>query len=142
MKKWIICIVSQFIAWSLFTFTDWIQETSGATYFTEVFIWSVIILGITYFVFRKRIYSELPVKWKEVWGLVAGWTVTGLVLGFFIFFLICQWNVWFIRQAAGEGHLLNGIEYMLYAIWIAAVPAVTIILGEAEILLFHKIRNK
>ncbi len=59
--------------------------------------------------------------------------ISGLILGFLIGALVIN-EMWIVPQAAGGWeHLLNGIEYMMFAITLAGIPFVAVVLIESVI---------
>lgn len=86
------------------------------------------------------------VRLKDVVIICVTWLICGLILGFLIGVLVNN-QMWIVSQATGGWeNLLNGIEYMMFAVMLAGIPFVAVVLIESVIgiakLLRKSRRNK
>ena len=132
-KKILICLVVQFICWGMMTLSDYMEETYNDSYNLVVVFAVPLICVILYIIFRKWIYDNQIVRLKDVAIICAAWMISGLILGFLIGALVIN-EMWIVSQATGGWeHLLNGIEYMMFAITLAGIPFVAVVLIESVI---------
>lgn len=132
-KKILICLVVQLICWSIMTLSDYMEETYNDSYNLVVVFAVPLICIILYIIFRKWIYDNQIVRLKDVAIICAAWMISGLILGFLIGALVIN-EMWIVPQATGGWeHLLNGIEYMMFAITLAGIPFVAVVLIESVI---------
>ena len=123
-KKILICLVVQFICWGMMTLSDYMEETYNDSYNLVVVFAVPLICVILYIIFRKWIYDNQIVRLKDVAIICAAWMIGALVIN----------EMWIVPQATGGWeHLLNGIEYMMFAITLAGIPFVAVVLIESVI---------
>mgnify|MGYP001498967218 FL=1 len=73
------------------------------------------------------------VRLKDVVIICETWLIFGLILGFLIGALVNN-QMWIVSQATGGWeHLLNGIEYMMFAMTLVGIPFVAVVLIESVI---------
>ena len=132
-KKILLCLIAQLICWSIMTLSDYIEETYNDSYNLVVVFAVPLICVILYIIFRKWIYDNQIVRLKDVAIICAAWMICGLILGFLIGALVMN-EMWIVPQATGGWeHLLNGIEYMMFAITLAGIPFVAVVLIESVV---------
>lgn len=81
------------------------------------------------------------VRLKDVAIICAAWMICGLILGFLIGALVLN-EMWIVSQATGWEHFLNGIEYMMFAITLAGIPFVAVVLIESVIGIVKAVRKR
>ena len=75
----------------------------------------------------------MMVRLKDVVIICETWLICGLILGFLIGALVNN-QMWIVSQATGGWeHLLNGIEYMMFAVTLMGIPFVAVVLIESVI---------
>lgn len=132
-KKILICLVVQFICWGMMTLSDYMEETYNDSYNLVVVFAVPLICVILYIIFRKWIYDNQIVRLKDVAIICVAWLIFGLIFGLGISVLVNN-EMWIVPQTTGDwGHLLNGIEYMMFAITLAGIPFVAVVLIESVI---------
>ena len=68
--------------------------------------------------------------------------ICGLILGFLIGVLVTN-EMWIVPQATGGWeHFLNGIEYMMFAITLAGIPFVAVVLIESVVGIVKAVRKR
>ena len=82
------------------------------------------------------------VRLKDVVIICETWLICGLILGFLIGALVNN-QMWIVSQATGGWeHLLNGIEYMMFAVTLAGIPIVIVVLIESLIGIVKLLRSR
>lgn len=141
-KKILLCLIAQLICWSIMTLSDYIEETYNDSYNLVVVFAVPLICVILYIIFRKWIYDNQIVRLKDVAIICAAWMICGLILGFLIGALVMN-EMWIVPQATGGWeHLLNGIEYMMFAITLAGIPFVAVVLIESVVGIVKVVRKR
>ena len=131
VKKTVVCLVVQVIAWGLLTLCDWLEETRGDDPFGYVVLITPLVLTVLYFCLRKKLYGTGEISMKQVWQLCGIWFLISCAFGVLLTMLVVHWNVWIVRQAQeGWDNFLNGIEYPLFGFLLGALPLISVILGE------------
>ena len=65
-----------------------------------------------------------------------------MILGFLIGVLVTN-GMWIVPQATGGWeHFLNGIEYMMFAITLAGIPFVAVVLIESVVGIVKAVRKR
>lgn len=132
-KKILLSLIAQLICWSIMTLADYMEETYNDSYNVAVVFAVPLICVILYIIFRKWIYDNQIVRLKDVAIICAAWMICGLILGFLIGVLVTN-EMWIVPQATGGWeHFLNGIEYMMFAMTLAGIPFVAVVLIEVVI---------
>ncbi len=68
--------------------------------------------------------------------------ICGLILGFLIGVLVTN-EMWIVPQATGGWeHFLNGIEYMMFAITLAGIPFVAVVMIESVVGIVKAVRKR
>ena len=68
--------------------------------------------------------------------------ICGLILGFLIGVLVTN-EMWIVSQATGGWeHFLNGIEYMMFAITLAGIPFVAVVMIESVVGIVKAVRKR
>ncbi len=132
-KKILICLIAQIICWGIMTLSDYIEEVNN--YSNNLFVVFAVPLTcvVLYIIFRRWLYDNQTVRLKDVAIICAAWLIFGVIFGFGISALVNN-EMWIVPQATGDwGHLLNGIEYMMFAITLAGIPFVAMVLIESVI---------
>ena len=138
-----INVVAQMIAWGIFTFTDYYEETTSNDYELIICFAVPVVYFLFYLIFRRRIYDTVPVKWKEIAMFFGIWLVLGVSFGTVITFMTCQWNNWIVhRDTGGWEHFLNGLEYPLFGFMLVVGFVITAVLCEAVIGIINYIKKK
>ena len=118
-KKILICLVVQLICWSIMTLSDYMEEMNNDSNNLFVVFAVPSVCVVLYIIFRRWIYDNQRVRLKDVAIICVAWLIFGL---------------WIVPQATGGWeHLLNGIEYMMFAITLAGIPFVAVVLIESVI---------
>ena len=132
-KKILICLIAQIICWGIMTLSDYIEEVNN--YSNNLFVVFAVPLTcvVLYIIFRRWLYDNQMVRLKDVAIICAAWLIFGVIFGLGISALVNN-EMWIVSQATGDwGHLLNGIEYMMFAITLAGIPFVAMVLIESVI---------
>lgn len=133
MKKILICLIAQIICWSIMTLSDYMEEMHNDSNNLFVVFAVPLMCVFLYIIFRRWIYDNQMVRLKDVAIICAAWLIFGLIFGLGISALVTN-EMWIVPQATGDwGHLLNGIEYMMFAITLAGIPFVAMVLIESVI---------
>lgn len=141
-KKILICLIAQIICWGMMTLSDYMEETYNDSYNVVVVFAVPLICAILYIIFRKWIYDNQIVRLKDVAIICAAWMICGLILGFLVGALVTN-EMWIVQQATGGWeHLLNGIEYMMFAITLAGIPFVAVVLIESVVGIVKAVRKR
>lgn len=141
-KKILICLIAQIICWGMMTLSDYMEETYNDSYNVAVVFAVPLICVILYIIFRKWIYDNQIVRLKGVAIICAAWMICGLIMGFLISVLVTN-EMWIVPQATGGWeHLLNGIEYMMFAITLAGIPFVAVVLIESVVGIVKVVRKR
>lgn len=132
-KKILICLIAQIICWGMMTLSDYMEETYNDSYNLVVVFAVPLVCVALYIICRRWIYDDQLVRLKDVAIICVTWLICGLILGFLIGALVTN-EMWIVPQATGGWeHLLNGIEYMMFAMTLAGIPFVAVVLIEAVI---------
>lgn len=141
-KKILTCLIAQIICWSIMTLSDYMEETYNDSYNLVVVFAVPLICVALYIIFRRWIYDDQMVRLKDVAIICVTWLICGLILGFLISALVTN-EMWIVPQATGGlEHLLNGIEYMMFAMTLAGIPFVAVVLIESVVGIVKVIRGK
>ena len=141
-KKILICLIAQIICWGMMTLSDYMEETYNDSYNVAVVFAVPLICVILYIILRKWIYDNQIVRLKDVAIICAAWMICGLILGFLIGVLVTN-EMWIVPQATGGWeHFLNGIEYMMFAITLAGIPFVAVVLIESVVGIVKVVRKR
>lgn len=154
-KKILLCLIAQLICWGIMTMSDYMEETYNDSFNLIVVFAVPMMCVVLYIIFRRLIYDNQMVRLKDVVIICETWLICGLILGFLIGALVNNqmWIVsqkgrirgnmkrlsvnnqmWIVSQATGGWeHLLNGIEYMMFAVTLAGIPFVAVVLIESVI---------
>ena len=131
-KKILLCLISQLICWSIMTMSDYMEETYNDSFNLIVVFAVPLMCVVLYAIFRRWIYANQMVRLKDVVIICMTWLICGLILGFLIGALVNN-QMWIVSQATGGWeHLLNGIEYMMFAVTLAGIPFVAVEIGRAS----------
>lgn len=141
-KKILLCLIVQLVCWSIMTMSDYMEELhNDGNNLLVVFVVPSICV-VMYIIFRRWIYDHNMVRLKDVAMICAAWLIFGSILGLGISALVTN-EMWIVPQATGDwGHLLNGIEYMMFAITLAGIPFVATVLIESVVGTVKVIRGK
>lgn len=132
-KKILICLVVQLICWSIMTLSDYMEEMNNDSNNLFVVFAVPSVCVVLYIIFRRWIYDNQRVRLKDVAIIYVAWLIFGLIFGLGISVLVNN-EMWIVPQTTGDwGHLLNGIEYMMFAITLAGIPFVAVVLIESVI---------
>lgn len=132
-KKILICLVVQLICWSIMTLSDYMEEMNNDSNNLFVVFAVPSVCVVLYIIFRRWIYDNQRVRLKDVVIICVAWLIFGLIFGLGISVLVNN-EMWIVPQATGGWeHLLNGIEYMMFAITLAGIPFVAVVLIESVI---------
>lgn len=141
-KNAITFLLVQLIAWAGFTMVDFIEETTSNN-FEDIAVFGIPIAVVAVYAFMRKQNWQPDLKYgKRValillyWlGMTAG--VTAVVMK-----LIDQ-DKWIVYQAAGGWeHFLNGLEYAVFGIMLAAIPIVLVSVGELLVWVIIKGKRK
>ena len=141
-KNAITFLLVQLIAWAGFTMVDFIEETTSNN-FEDIAVFGIPIAVVAVYAFVRKQNWQPDLKYgKRValillyWlGMTAG--VTAVVMK-----LIDQ-DKWIVYQAAGGWeHFLNGLEYAVFGIMLAAIPIVLVSVGELLVWVIIKGKRK
>jgi len=139
---WLFSFIANLAGWTIFSFSDYLEETGNDGSFMAVVAWGIpALVGIAYIVRnmlerRERAYTiKECLKNAGKWFLVSG--MFGVVINAL---LINEW--WFIKQATGGWeNFLNGIEYALFALFLTGGVLGVIVLWNILYWIYWKIRN-
>lgn len=132
-KKILLCLIAQLICWGIMTMSDYMEETYNDSFNLIVVFAVPLMCVVLYIIFRRLIYDNQMVRLKDVVIICETWLICGLILGFLIGALVNN-QMWIVSQATGGWeHLLNGIEYMMFAVTLAGIPFVAVVLIESFI---------
>lgn len=132
-KKILICLVVQLICWSIMTLSDYMEEMNNDSNNLFVVFAVPSVCVVLYIIFRRWIYDNQRVRLKDVAIICVAWLIFGLIFGLGISVLVNN-EMWIVPQdTGGWEHLLNGIEYMMFAITLAGIPFVAVVLIESVI---------
>lgn len=141
-KKILICLIAQLICWSVMTLSDYMEETYNDSYNLVVVFAVPLICVVLYIIFRRWIYDYRMVGLKDVAIICVMWLICGLILGLLVSAMITN-EMWIVPQATGGWeHLLNGIEYMMFAMTLAGIPFVAAVLIESIIGIVKAVRKR
>ena len=117
----------------IMTMSDYMEETYNDSFNLIVVFAVPMMCVVLYIIFRRLIYDNQMVRLKDVVIICETWLICGLILGFLIGALVTN-QMWIVSQATGGWeHLLNGIEYMMFAVTLAGIPFVAVVLIESVI---------
>ena len=132
-KKILLCLIAQLICWGIMTMSDYMEETYNDSFNLIVVFAVPLMCVVLYIIFRRWIYDNQMVRLKDVAIICETWLICGLILGFLIGALVNN-QMWIVSQATGGWeYLLNGIEYMMFAVTLAGIPFVAVVLIESVI---------
>lgn len=141
-KKILLCLIAQLICWGIMTMSDYMEETYNDSFNLIVVFVVPLMCGVLYIIFRRWIYDNQMVRLKDVVIICETWLICGLILGFLIGALVNN-QMWIVSQATGGWeHLLNGIEYMMFAVTLAGIPFVAVVLIESFIGIVKLLRSR
>lgn len=141
-KKILLCLIAQLICWGIMTMSDYMEETYNDSFNLIVVFAVPLMCVVLYIIFRRWIYDNQMVRLKDVVIICETWLICGLILGFLIGALVTN-QMWIVSQATGGWeHLLNGIEYMMFAMTLAGIPFVTVVLIESVIGIVKLLRSR
>ncbi|MCM1308971.1 MAG: hypothetical protein NC223_10275 [Butyrivibrio sp.] len=143
MKRPVIFVTAAHIAaWIIFTIADYLDETTESDLAFVLFFAGPALAVVAYLIFRKKIWTKSPLSWWQKMLITAGmWLVCSAVLGIPICNLV-NYNKWIIYQRPEEFILdLNGIEYIVFAMFYAVIPFAAILLSETVIFLLGLVRK-
>ena len=115
------------------TLSDYMEEMNNDSNNLFVVFAVPSVCVVLYIIFRRWIYDNQRVRLKDVAIIYVAWLIFGLIFGLGISVLVNN-EMWIVPQTTGDwGHLLNGIEYMMFAITLAGIPFVAVVLIESVI---------
>lgn len=142
MKRPVIFVTAAHIAaWIIFTVADYLDETTESDLAFILFFAGPALAAVVYLIFRKKIWQKSALSWWKKMLIGAGmWLGCSAVFGIPICVLV-NYNKWIIYQRPEFVLDLNGIEYMVLAIFYAVIPFAAILLSETVIFLFGLVRK-
>lgn len=142
MKRPVIFVTAAHIAaWIIFTIADYLDETTESDLAFILFFAGPALAAVVYLVLRKKIWEKSALSWWKKMLIGAGmWLGCSAVFGIPICVLV-NYNKWIIYQRPEFVLDLNGIEYMVLAIFYAVIPFAVILLSETVIFLFGLVRK-
>lgn len=129
-KNVITILLVQLIAWTGITMVDFVEETTSKD-FEAIAILGIPIAAAAVYAFVRKGNQEPDLKYGKWIALtLLGWL--GMTAGITtVVMLLVNRNNWIVPQdREGWEHFLNGMEYGLFGIMLAAIPIVLILTGE------------
>lgn len=143
MKRPVIFVTAAHLAaWITLTVADYFDETTSSDFALVLFFAGPVLAVILYWILRKRLWAGSSLAWWKKMLIGAGiWLGESAVFGIPICILVNN-NKWVVYQAVGGiENLLNGMEYMVFAVFYAVIPTVMIILSETVIFLLALVQK-
>lgn len=137
MKRPVIFVTAAHAAaWIALTIADYLDETTESDLALLLFFAGPALASILYLVFRKKIWEKSALAWWQKMLIGAGlWLGGSAVFGIPICVLV-NGNRWIVRQSMeGVENLVNGMEYMVFAVFYAVIVFAVILLSETVIFL-------
>lgn len=139
---WIFSFVTNLIGWAILTFSDYLDEATSGGGYTMSVIWGVPVLVAIAYIIRNLVQrNEGADTIKECLKNAGKWLLVSGVFSVIINVAVAdEW--WFIKQATGGWeNFLNGIEYLLFALFLTGGVLGVIILWNIVRWLYGKIRK-
>lgn len=126
---WFFSLITNIIGWTIFTFSDYLEETGNGDSFMWIVLWGVpSVVGLAYIVRNLMVRKEGADTVKECLKNAGKWLLVSGVIGVGIHVALA-FDLWFVKQATGGWeNFLNGIEYALFALFLTGGVFVVIIL--------------
>lgn len=142
MKRPVIFVTAAHIAaWIIFTIADYFDETTESDLAFVLFFAGPALAALIYLIFRKKIWGESALSWWKKMLIGAGmWLGCSAVLGIPIC-VLADYNRWIIYQRPEFVLDLNGVEYMVFAVFYAVIPFAVILLSETAVFLFKLVQR-
>lgn len=143
MKRPIIFVTAAHTAaWIILTAADYLDETSSADLALILFFAGPALASLVYLIFRKKIWEKTPFSWWKKMLIGAGlWLGCSALFGIPICLLVNS-NHWIVYQRPEESMIdLNGMEYMVFAVFYAVVPFAVILLSETAVFLLGLVKK-
>lgn len=143
MKRPIIFIAAAHIAaWIILTAADYFDETAGTDLALIVFFAGPALASLIYIIFRKKIWEKSALSWWKKMLIGAGiWLGCSALFGIPIC-VLADSNHWIVYQRPEESMIdLNGMEYMVFAVFYAVIPFVVMLLWETAVFMLGLVKK-
>lgn len=135
-------LISHIVSWMLFSATDYLAEEWTTQDAMAVFLFSVAFLNLAAYIIRDlKIRKGRAADAKEMLVFSAEWLGIGGLLSVLVCLLVFQ-NRWIVEQAVGGfENFLNGLEYLVFAVFLVFFSLIFIILWNVCRWLYYRLRR-
>lgn len=128
-------------AWIVLTIADYLDETTSSDLAYVLFFAGPALVSVIYLILRKKIWTKSSLSWWKNMLIGAGlWIGFSALFGIPICFLV-DYNHWIVYQRPEFALDLNGIEYMVFAVFYAVIPFAVILLSETAVFLLGLVKK-
>lgn len=127
---WIFIILSNIVGWAVFTYADYLEETYEKNCITTVLIALIAFTTLVYFAIDLLAHRKQPVGLRRTALFLLQFTFTDIACTA-IYHVMFANDLWLVEQEThGWDHLLNGLEYDIFAVFFPVCFSILVLLWQ------------